>query len=240
MTKLFLTNFETCLLKCSEELNTKTCTLLSPCNRGDFLTYESTTLQLGFGSEAYENGGTVFKCNILDARDGGRKYIILTDLLLFGSKSLPQSFMSRYDILVRMVKEKDFFDEDYFGNEYRLRVVDLFEPRDALMLHDVIMPNYFGYVYGVDFTSDALTSFLEEETESVSDNCRDLILSKSKFTDVYTVTSNGITKVKGSAIAFIPNIQTSLALRKLSRNKTNIKVKCTFNTKRQKWVPHLA
>lgn len=229
---VYPTNFQRCILRCVAESFGKTCILLYTEDN-----YDSITLQMSFSDAVYNNGGSIFECQILEPKDGGRRYLVLTDIIQFGNHDWTQEpYMTRYQQLKKIITNSDYFNQNHPSNECRLQVPQLFvitNPSDVRDIFNLIIPNYHGNVTGVYFCNDQTRASLISSEEDK----QDLVITKTRFSDVYHVTYDGINPVKGNDIAFVPTMQVSLKLRDIFQNRNSIKLPCSFHTIRQKWTP---
>lgn len=232
---IFPSSFNRCVLKCSYDGHHSINTLFieESC--------DSLFLQLAFTNKIFAKKGTVFECELLEPKDSGRKYLILVDVLEHDDvdwKKIP--YIDRYAFIKKVIESKEYFDVDNMNNEYRVKEPSIWEVKnvsDVSIAFNVLLPNYFGHVNGVRFCQDMQVVQNTWKNDMTDTSERDLIVTKTRFSDVYHVSSNGTCKVKGNPVIFVPDMKTSLRLREMFMKKNSLKLKCSYNEQRHKWIP---
>lgn len=107
------------------------------------------------------------------------------------------------------------------------------DARDIVQVFDFIIPNYCGSCFGVQFTKSKMNTIVIQPKAKE----QMLILSKTRFPDVYEVTVDGVNRVLGNHIAYVPNTNLSLGLRRLFIQRNTMRLQCRFNEQRRKWTP---
>jgi len=212
-------------------------------------TFDSIYIQLNFKQQIYDNGGSIFYCDYVLAKDGGFPFLVVNEIIKLcghdsnvgknttGTKETP----NKIQFIHKIIYDTQYIDIHDPLNEYRLKSPILFHVNDIHEVFTNILPNYYGLVHGVEFVDDSSTFEFYSSTNSTStyfnNQIESFILRKTTFPDVYEIFTNGIHKIQGNNIAYIQNLQVSQILNTLFKNKHSIKLKCQFCSERKKWKP---
>ena len=242
MTVVYPTNFRKVVLRCIAD------------NNASFVNYvfiketcDSHMVQLSFRPKAYLNGGTIMDCIIADSKDGGAKYLIIVDILRHGNKDLTsQSWRERRDLIETLWQDSSFINRSDLDTEYRVRLTRVFKLNDhsrnndyidTKSLFSVVLPNYYCQLSGIAFVQETPWTDTQVQNKVRDGDKESLVIVKTRFSDVYEVTRDGINKVGGNHIAYIPNIDHSLKLRNMFARCNSMRMQCQFSDNIQKWIP---
>lgn len=228
MSKIYPSSFNTCILSCNTQYN-QSQNLLYFIN-----SFETLYIQLGFTEKMYDQGETRIYCDFIQARDGGFPFLVLKDITVYKGESLKMDRLARMNILNEILNDPTLIDLDETLNEFRLKTPLLFDCDEINNVFDNIIPNLYGITLGVEFLNDSLHS---SDSSNVNQGKSTFIMRKTIYTDVYEFFTNGIEKIQGNNIAYIPNITLSNKLSLLFKKKNSIKIECEYNKERQKWTP---
>jgi hypothetical protein len=228
MSKIYPSSFNTCILSCNTQYN-QSQNLLYFIN-----SFDTLYIQLGFTDKMYDQGETSIYCDFIQARDGGFPFLILKDIILYKGESLKVNRLARMDILKEILNDPTLINLDETLNEFRLKTPLLFDCNEINDVFDNIIPNFYGITLGVEFLNDSLQV---KNNNNTSFKKNQFIMRKTSYTDVYEFFINGIEKIQGNNIAYIPNIILSNKLSILFKKKNSIKIECEYNKERQKWTP---
>lgn len=233
---IYPSSFNNCILSCNKNYN-QSQNILYFVNSCDTL-----YVQLGFTEKMYNQGETQFYCDHMQAREGGFPFIVFKDILKYKNESLSnKSRIERFELLKSILHDTTLLDTNVTLNEYKLNIIPLFEYNQINQVFDNIIPNMYGITFGVEFFSDdtfnAISNCLSNSLSQSQSKTQQFIMRKTVYPDVYELYKDGIEKIDGNNIAFIPNMELSNKLSKLLSKKNSIKIECIFNTERQKWTP---
>jgi hypothetical protein len=224
---IYPTAFNPCILRCStDESGGKISTLFQE------HTFDTMYVQLAFTDKIFGQGST-FRCDFMEARDGGLPFLLILDVLNIGSNDLLlYPYTMRLELLRQIISDTSFFDIRSLENEFRVRVPPLFNIDRVQELIDIIIPNFYGIAHGVAFTKDSFRGQLKNEKNVY-------IMRKTRFPEIYELFSDGIVPIPGNNVAYVPTLELSRKLKTLFSNRNSVKVPCVFHADRQKWVPQL-
>jgi hypothetical protein len=219
-------------------------------------TLDTTFIELTLNStEFYKNGGSIFYCDIVQAKDNGLPYLILTDVIQLSGKKLDKEpFSVRFELIKQILGDTELYNTtsqtklgvasqngilaSSINNEYRLRFPLLFENNDILFVYNTIIPNFYGYANGVRFTINELTCV----TKSLDGNNveKDCIIRKTRFPEIYELYNmDGITPILPNNILYIPSMEVANKISEKMSKTNSTKISIIFNTRRNKWQPKI-
>jgi hypothetical protein len=232
-TRIFPSAFNPCTLYLNKKDNGELINTLYLTNTCDTL-----FIQLSFAKEMYSGKGSIFFCDLMEAKDSGFPFLILKDTeMIMGKKIVEKNYDVRVQLIKQIIQDSNFF-EFSLVNEYRVKSPTIFSVKDISEVINVILPNFYGEAIGVEFTTDKIKT--DESNEIVKEESTEFIIRKTSFPDVYTIFKDPITPVLPNSTLFLPNILISKTLFDLLKNKNSIKLFCKFNTERHKWIPLLS
>src|SRR5690349_13696684 len=215
-----------CILRCSLENGKGVTTLFME------HTFDTMYVQLAFTDVFYKQDETLFRCDFMEAKDGGLPFLIVNDIIKIGSRTYEHvSYMIRYEFIRLLLEDPEFFDINSFSNEFRVRLPTLFEITQIQQVFDFIIPNLYGVANGVAFTKDGFRKYVKGSDEN------NYLLKKTKLPEVYELFLDGITPVPGNNVAYIPNIEVAKKVKNALEGRNSIRIRCSFDDKRQKWIP---
>lgn len=224
---VYLSAFNPCILRCIHANGHPTATLYME------HTLDTVYVQLAFTSKIFTEHESLFRCDYMEARDGGLPFLIIVDVLKIGVDSFETIAQPvRFEFIKQILDDPDFFDMSSSTNEFRLRSPILFE---AAAIHEVftyILPSFYGIALGTAFITDGRTA-----RKKIADN--EFILRKTQKPEVYELYIDGVQPVPGNNIAYVPTMALSKKLREFLQHRNSAKVTCIFQEERQKWMPVL-
>lgn len=224
--------FTPCVLRCFSDSGHSTCTLYME------HTCDTMYVQLAFTKNVFKNGESIFRCEYMEAKDGGLPFLIIVDCLqIRGNSDIPRTacYNVRLEFIRLFLEDLKYFDISSMSNEFRVRFPTFFSINEIQDVFSYIIPNFYGVVHGVSFTNDSsssLNNFLKIEKNQ-------FLIRKTRYSDVYELFLDGVEKVPGNNIAYIPTITLSKKVSKFLENKNSAKINCEFCETRQKWIPML-
>ncbi len=196
-------------------------------------TLDTVYVQLAFTSKIYTEQESLFRCDYLDARDGGLPFLTIVDVLKIGGSSFDNiSQPVRFEFVKQILEDPDFFDVNSSTNEFRLKSPILYE---AAALHEVfkyVLPSFYGVALGTAFITDGRTI-----RRKLGDN--EFIIRKTQKPEVYELYLDGVQPVPGNNIAYVPTLALSRKLKLVLQHRNSGKIRCVFQEERQKWMPVL-
>lgn len=200
-------------------------------------TQNITFIQLDFKECMYNDSGSVIYCDLVSALDGGFPYLIFKYITLLSGKICNQENES----IQSFILNKNYIDIQNPINEYRIKSPSLFSCDQVDFVINTIIPNFYGDVCGFDFYS--FPKLHQEVDNDEAFNNKIFLIKKTNYSDVYELnsysTTNGIEKVRGNNLAYIPTLDLSKKLYNLFKERNSLKMECEYNFERQKWTPIL-
>jgi hypothetical protein len=191
-------------------------------------------VQLSFTENVFTEESSLFRCDYLEARDGGLPFLTVLDVVQIGKRSFADVPLGvKQEFIEQMLKDPKFFDVNSPINEFRLRSPILF---DANLIEEVttfIMPSFYGIAFGTAFIADTPL----KQRRSMKEN--EFIIRKTRKPEVYELYLDGLQPVPGNNIAYVPTIELSKKLKAFFSNRNSASVTCRFQEDRQKWIPEL-
>lgn len=216
--------FNPCILRCFMENGKQVTTLYME------HTYDTFYVQLSFTENMFKEE-SLFRCDYMEAKDGGLPFLIVTDIIKCKSRDYcDQKYGIRLELTRLLLEDPEFFDINSFANEYRVRCPMLFDIAQISEVFTHVIPNFYGVAHGVAFTRDGFP-------ELVKTNDNNFLLKRTKLPEVYELYLDGVTPVSGNNVAYIPNMEVSKTLKNRLQNRNSIRTQCSFDESRQKWVP---
>ena len=214
--------FSPCVLRCKMEGGHPMCSL-------HFLhSLDTIFCQLSWKQKVYEGDGSLFRCDYMQARDGGLPFLIVTDTIMLSGCTVEgtQTFRT---LGVNKVLQ-DLLDMSSPLNEYRVRAPEIFPVTEINNVITFTIPNLYGIANGVAFVRDS-----HVERSSPEEN--NFIMRKTKYPECYELYLDSINPVPGNNIAYIKTLEQALKVADLLKDKNSVRVTCAFNEQRQKWFP---
>ncbi len=202
-------------------------------------TFETLFVQLAFSDEFFANEENIFKCDLMEARDGGLPFLQVVDVLRLGAQTFSDvPYEKRHDILCETLQNPEYFDISSPSNEYRVRFPVFFSLAEVPSICQYELPNFYGVVLGFALTANYQERPCTERVGTFED--QNFVIQKTKLPGVYELFQPGAHfPVIGNNVAYIPNIQLAKQLRAHLNNRSSDLVKCTYDHTRQKWTPVL-
>lgn len=230
---IYPSSFNNCILSCNKMYN-QSQNLLYFVNSCDTL-----YVQLGFTEKMYNQGETQFYCDHLQARDIGFPFLIIKDLIKYKGETLTdKTRRERLQLVNDILQDPELYNFDETVNEFRLKLVQLFDANEIIEVMDNIIPNFYGITHGIEFFNDCYpTTDTITTTNPTVSNKKNFIMRKTSYPEVYEFYVDGIEKIKGNNIAYIPNLELAKQLIQLFGKRNSIKIQCEYNIERKKWTP---
>lgn len=103
------------------------------------------------------NEETIIYCDKMEAKDGGKPYLFLLDIIKIKDKSFNNvRFGIRFELARALLSDPSFIHLDDVNDTYRLRTPPLFHVSEIDSFFNIIMPNFYAYANGARFFSDML------------------------------------------------------------------------------------
>lgn len=222
---IYPTAFNPCILRCASENGKDICTLYME------HTFDTVYVQLAFTDKICKENETLFRCDYMEAKDGGLPFLIVLDIIKSGHRTYTdQKYGVRLELCRQLLEDLEFFDMNSFSNEFRVRSPLLFHILQIDEVFTYIIPNMYGVARGVAFTKDGFREPVKSEDNS-------FLIKRTKLPEVFELYLDGLTPVSGNNIAYIPSIEVSKKLKHMMNNRNSMRIQCEFHEKRQKWVP---
>ncbi len=226
-THIYLSAFNPCILRCIHMNGHPTATLYME------HTLDTVYVQLAFTEKIFTPEESLFRCDYLEARDGGLPFLTMIDVIKIGTVSYQSVVQAtRFELLKQILDDADFFDMNSPTNEFRLRSPMLFDAADIHEVFDYILPSFYGIALGTAFIADG-----RPQRRKVADN--EYIIRKTQKPEVYELYIDGVQPVAGNNIAYIPTMELSKKLKTFLQSRNSARVSCAFHEERQKWMPIL-
>ncbi|KAJ3026567.1 hypothetical protein HDV00_011772, partial [Rhizophlyctis rosea] len=222
--------FNPCLLKCYEQEGKKIVALYN------LTSVDTTFCQLSFQTPMFKGEGSIFICDMMEAKDSGLPYLIFVDMAAAPGEDIQANpFIVRHELIKRILQDNNLFDIHSPDNEFRLRAPLMFCTSDISSVFRWVLPNFYAAAKGIGFVRDT-QDLISKKGASHADSV--MIIRKTKWSDIYELfLSDGVTQVPGNNVAFIPNLDISKKMRDYLRFRTSAPIHCTFDEIRQKWIP---
>ena len=226
-THIYLSAFNPCVLRCIHVNGHPTATLYME------HTLDTAYVQLAFTDKIFTAEESLFRCDYLEARDGGLPFLSMLDILKIGTVSYESiSQATRFELLKQILDDTDFFDMHSPTNEFRLRMPTLFYASEIHEVFDYILPSFYGVALGTAFIKDG-----QPQRRKVADN--EFIIRKTQKPEVYELYIDGVQPVAGNNIAYVPTMELSRKLKTFLQQRNSARIPCVFQEERQKWMPVL-
>ena len=216
-----------CILRCVHDNGHPMCTL--------YLEHSLDTqyVQLAFTDKIYTEEETLFRCDYVEARDGGLPFLTIVDVMKVGSENLTDvKPLVRLELVKLLLNDKQFFDVDSPTNEFRVRAPTIFDVAEITDVFTSILPSFYGVVNGIAFVKDKFPSPRKNDEDH-------FIIRKTRKSEVYELYLNGVQPAPGNNIAYVPTMDLSRKLKAFLQHRNSAKIRCVFQEDRQKWVPVL-
>ena len=222
--------FNPCILRCSNQNGNPTYCLYME------HTCDTLYVSLDFSSKVFEGDGSIFRCDLMSARDGGLPFLIVTNVISLCGKSNPNvsSDMSSAMFLPKTILENpEYFNMSSTINEYRVRPPTFLLVEQCEEMMTYLIPNFYGIANGFAFARDKCFPLPTKQDDNV------FVVRKTPKTEVYEIFIDGYHPVSGNNTLYIPTLDMSRKLKALFHNKNSVKVHCVFDERRQKWSPNI-
>ncbi len=224
---IYLSAFNPCVLRCIHANGHPSATLYME------HTLDTEYVQLAFTDKVFTTEESLFRCDYLEAKDGGLPFLTVIDVIKIGSVSYDTIAQPiRFELVKQILEDTDFFDMNSPTNEFRLRTPILFDASDVHEVFNYILPSFYGVALGTAFIADGRT-----QRRKVVDN--EYIIRKTQKPEVYELYIDGVQPVAGNNIAYVPTMELSKKLKSFLQNRNSARVPCAFQEDRQKWMPVL-
>lgn len=227
---VYPTAFNPCLLKCYEQDGRRNVVLFNQTSQ------DTTYCQLAFKDCIFKGNGSTFKCDLMDAKDGGLPFLIVCDIMCVAGRDVsPEKYLVRHELVKLILQDdREYFDVHSSDNEFRLRPPLMMQVHDIREIFGWVLSNYYAVAKGLRFSKDSVSRVQVPDKGSQT-----FIVRKTKYSDIYELFVNGIEPAPGNNVAFIPNLEVSKRMRDLLRDRTSAPLDCTFDEIRQKYIPQL-
>jgi hypothetical protein len=231
MTFIFPSSFNPCVLYLKKDKNVKYNILYIQS------TFDTMYIELVLKDSLYENNGSIFYCDFIQAKDGGFPFLLFKDISMLKGETVIGDYTKRLSIINDITCLSNKLDE------FRIKSPTLFPVEQIEHVVETINPNFYGIVNGIEFTTD-----VEKSTKSLDiggggggGDVKECIMRKTQQSDVYELfkLSNGVEILCENNLAYIPTLELSKKLASIFKKKNSIKVSCEYNKDRRKWKPIL-
>ena len=123
-----------------------------------------------------------FIADYLEPKDQGIGYLVILDINQNDNSLLTTNYATRLELLKNLLNDPKLFNQESSSNQYRVRLPTLYEDNDIIYVFNTILPNYYGYVYGVNFINDKITEVITKNVATIKDSY--FLLEKTKYPDV--------------------------------------------------------
>lgn len=226
--QIYPTAFNPCILHCyKDSFGENVCSLFQE------NTNDTSFLSLAFNEKTFD--GSLFYCDLMEAKDSGYPFLTITNVFqLNGQDITNESYLVRLSLIETILQDPNFFVYSV-NNEYRVKSLTLFELHDIQEVLINILPNFHGFVYGINFISDEPKI---KVLNSEKDN--EFLVRKTRFPDVFEIfNDSGLTPVSPNNVLYLNTLSISQKLNNLLKNRNSTMIKCNFNENRKKWEPIL-
>lgn len=118
-------------------------------------------------------------CDYAKAKDGGRPYLLVYDVLQMLSVNLePTRYGIRYELARLLLEDASYYRKDA-TDDVRLRVPPLFHVSEIMGVMDYVIPSFYANVSGVRWFKDAPWPF--EKAVSEKENSKETASSNPEF-----------------------------------------------------------
>ena len=189
-------------------------------------------LHLDLPENIFQDGGSRFRVDVLEPADGGAPIITVCDAMRLSGRDL-----KNLGPMERCAKARETLFPPDGGETLHLADFRIMPPRlrPASEISDLLafdVGNHPGQCFGAAFLNDAYN-----QHGGPADG--NFVVRKSRYPDVYELFTDGVRPVEGNNVAYVPTLDMSRQLRDLFADRNSVTLPCTFNEKRQKWVPRL-
>jgi hypothetical protein len=230
-TEVYPSAFNYCVLTCWLDAGRKACALYFE------NTMDTWHIQLELPEDLFSDGGSRFKCDMLEAHDGGPRYLTVYDATLMRGEDLTTlPARTRRKMMQEALFKSDGRVEGSCGkmtDEFRLIPARLFPTTNVKEILSYHVPNHPGVCHGFAFLDDNFNPHFARTDDGW------FVVRKSRYPDVYELYEDGVHPIPGNNVAYIPTLSLSQRLREIFKNKNSTSLHCVYNAQRQKWVPNL-
>jgi hypothetical protein len=224
---IYPSSFNPCILRCALENGREVSTLYMQ------QTSDTMYVQLASTEKIFNEQDSLFRCELMEARDGGLPFLIVYDVIKIGDRKFDNvRYPVRFELCRQIIEDEEYFSQTSYMNEFRVRIPILYPLEQIDQVFTYIIPNMYGIAHGVAFIKDGFN-----DSTKVSGN--NYLIRKTKLPEVYELYVDGTTPVPGNNIAYIPTLELAKKVKNFLANRNSARVKCEFNENRQKWVPIL-
>lgn len=181
--------------------------------------------------KTYYNG-TVFDGVIFNKNK--KTYFIINDLVINNGTLTNDTLDNKQNFTNELINDLNkntdfvvvinkFFDIEQISSLYYDKIKNSEFDIHGMIFIDPFKKNIIFNIYSNNIHSKSITGVFN--------------MKKYTLTDVYILECNDNNKLKKWGIARIPNLKQSLYYQQIFKNKDNIKVKCLYNLRFNKWEP---
>ena len=194
-------------------------------------TMDTWFVQLSVPEKLFQDGGSQFRVDLLEASDGGQPILTICDVHRLSGRDVSHMPLDQRLLLI----DQTFFhegDECFEADEFRIMRPRL---RPSSEIHTVMTfdcHNHPGRCLGAAFSNDTYNP----NTTSAEGT---FLVRKSRYPEVYELFIDGVQPVPGNNVAYIPTLEMSKKLKELFMERNSLTLPFQFHEARQKWVPVL-
>ena len=193
-------------------------------------TMDTWFVQLSVPENLFQDGGSQFRVDLLEASDGSQPILTVCDVHRLSGRDVSAMGINQRLILIdqRFFGEGEIFEAD----EFRIMRPRL---RPSSEIHRVMTfdcHNHPGRCHGAAFTNDDYN----RDTRPAEGT---FLVRKSRYPEVYELFIDGVQPAPGNNVAYIPTLEMSKKLRELFADRNSLTLPFHFHEVRQKWVPAL-
>jgi hypothetical protein len=163
-----------------------------------------------------------------------KTFFIINDIVINNGSLIDDTIVNKQKITNKLIddlnKHNDFvvvinkfFDINQIKTLYYDKIKNSEFDINGMIFIDSLKNNTIFNIYSNDVHSKSITGVFN--------------MKKYTLTDVYILECNDNNELKKWGIARIPNLKQSLHFQQVFKNKDNIKVKCLYNLRFNKWEP---
>jgi hypothetical protein len=191
-------------------------------------TMDTWFVQLSVPKDLFQEGGSQFRVDLLEAVDGGQSILTICDVHRLSGRDVSDMPLSQRLLLI----DQTFFHEgeSFDADEFRIMRPRL---RPSSEIHRVITfdcHNHPGRCVGAAFTNDTYNRNTRPSEGT-------FLVRKSRYPEVYELFIDGVQPAPGNNVAYIPTLEMSKKLKGLFAERNSLTLPFHFHEARQKWVP---
>jgi hypothetical protein len=223
MALIYPSRFDPCIVTCALDGSRRQVCIYNE------TTADTVFAQLPLADDIFSEGGSRFRADLVPARDGGRDFLTLVDVMVLMGQDTSGKGWEWKQAKINEILEQVVTDAS--THDFRLLAPRVFPASD---IHEVVsyhIPNHPGHCLGAALVDDNFNAAITFEDQDR------FVVRRTRYPDVYELFLDGVRPVPGNNTAYVPTLELSKEMRKMFEKRNSCVMRCTFDDRRQKWIP---